>query len=659
MSSLHRLIGTVALRRPSPVTSYGATLLLIGAMTFVRSLAPAYVAPFLLYIPVLLIVSLAFGWGAGTLTLVLSTLIATAFYLPDGSLSGVEISLLCQYALVGGVMVWICDALRRSVGQNEATMARLNGANRILTESEAALTDANGRAEAAKAAAEQANTAKSEFLANMSHELRTPLSAIIGYSEMMAEEIADGCEASDLVADVGKVERNARHLLGLINDVLDLSKVESGKMEVYAEEFAVDDMLRDVAGAVATLVGKKGNTLEMRLTSGLGRMHSDLTKTRQVLFNFLSNAAKFTEGGTITLAATRETDVLGAEQLSFSVTDTGIGMTEEQLSRLFQRFEQADASTTRNFGGTGLGLALTRAFADMLGGTIAVSSRPGQGSTFTLAVPATYVAPAGEQASPDPDVISDDEAGTDVILVIDDDADQLALTTRFLHREGFRVQTATNGKSGLELARRLQPRAILLDVMMPGIDGWSVLSQIKADGTLSAIPVVMVTSVDQRSLAASLGASDYMLKPVDWSRFGKIVNQFRLAEPDRRGTVLLVEDEAMTRMAMRSTLEEDGWTVVEASDGEEGLRRAAETTPDIVIMDLNMPVLDGFGFLERVREVPGCSDIPIIVLTGRELSAGDRGKLRGASQILNRGDLSSATLAEKLRRLSPEAHDAS
>ena len=378
MSISHRLIGTLASRRPSPAADYGVTLLLIGAMTFVRYLAPDYVAPFLLFIPVLLVASLAFGRGPGTVSLALSTLIATWFYTRDGSLGGVDVSLLCQYAAVGGVMVLICHALRRSVVENEATLERLAGANRILVERETALVDANATAEAAKEAAEAANTAKSEFLANMSHELRTPLSAIIGYSEMMAEEVADGCEASELAADIGKVERNARHLLGLINDVLDLSKVESGKMDVYAEEFAVEDMLREVAGSVATLVGKKGNTLQVRVEAGLGRMHADLTKTRQVLFNFLSNAAKFTEGGTITLSSRRETDDAGIGRISFSVTDSGIGMTEEQLSRLFQRFEQADTSTTRNFGGTGLGLALTRAFADMLGGTVTVSSVPGK-----------------------------------------------------------------------------------------------------------------------------------------------------------------------------------------------------------------------------------------------------------------------------------------
>ncbi|WP_237478975.1 response regulator [Lichenibacterium dinghuense] len=507
---------------------------------------------------------------------------------------------------------------------------------------------------AAKAAAEEANVAKSTFIANMSHELRTPLSAIIGYSEMMAEEIADGCDGAELAGDMAKVENNARHLLGLINDVLDLSKIESGKMDVYAEAFEVEPTLREVAATVESLVGKKSNRLVLEMAPGLGRAHTDLTKLRQVLLNLLSNAAKFTEGGTVTLSASRGPGPGGADRLTFAVRDTGIGMTAEQLAKLFQRFTQADASTTRRFGGTGLGLSLTRAFADMLGGEVRVDSAEGQGSTFTFALPAIFVPAEPESASPDPEPASGEggEAGAgDLVLVIDDDADQRALTTRFLHREGFRVQVASDGRRGLEIARRLRPRAILLDVMMPGIDGWSVLTELKADPDLSSTPVVMVTSVDQRSLAASLGAAEYMIKPVRWDRFRDVMERFRSAS----GGILVVEDSDDARAAVCSMLADDGWTVTEAGDGHQGLARAAERRPDVVLLDLNMPTMDGFDFLDGLRRLPGCADVPVVVLTARNLSTEDRRRLRGASQILNKGDISLRALVERLHRLAEPA----
>jgi PAS domain S-box-containing protein len=575
---------------------------------------------------------------------------------------------------------WQAAAATRSPYQVEHRLRRADGAWRHMAVHGVPILDEDGsvrewvgthtdvterrQAEAAMQAArdeaEEANRAKSTFIANMSHELRTPLSAIIGYSEMLQEEIEDSGEASDIANDVGKIESNARHLLGLINDVLDLSKVESGKMEVYAETFDAAEMVRTVAATVQGLVEKKRNTLVVRLAPDLGAMHSDVTKMRQMLLNLLSNAAKFTEAGTITLSAEREVapDLAGdagehqADRMVFRVSDTGLGMTEDQLAKLFQRFQQADASTTRKFGGTGLGLSLTKAFSAMLGGDVEVESQSGQGSTFTVRLPARL---------PDPDEDGDEQprasangaeaagAGRDVVLVIDDDAAQRDLMSRFLEREGFSARAAADGAAGLALARALRPRAILLDVMMPGMDGWSVLSALKDDPSLASIPVVMVTFVSQRGLAAALGAADYVLKPVEWERFRQVMDRFRDAE----GDVLVVDDDADTRERMRAMLEKSGWTVVEASNGQEALQHVAYAIPRLILLDLTMPVMDGFTFLHALREQPGCADVPVVVLTARDLTNEERRRLSGANQVLNKGDTSLRDLAGKLHALVP------
>ncbi len=500
--------------------------------------------------------------------------------------------------------------------------------------------------EAARDEAEAANRAKSTFIANMSHELRTPLSAIIGYAEMLAEEAEDGVPPAGLLSDVRKIEGNARHLLGLINDVLDLSKVESGRMEAFAEEFELLPLLADVAATARSLAERKGNRLVLRAGDGLGRMHTDATRLRQILLNLLGNAAKFTEGGTITLAVRREPGPAGG-WLCFAVQDTGIGMTAEQLARLFRRFQQADASTTRRFGGTGLGLALSRAFAVLLGGEVTVSSAPGEGSTFTVRLPATLPPPvvaanAGDAAGPAPA-----EGGGGLVLVVDDDATQRELLARFLSREGFTPRLAADGATGLAMARAVPPRAILLDVTMPGMDGWSVLGALKADPELAPIPVVMVTFSPDRALAASLGAADYLMKPVNWERLREVMERVREGE----GDVLVVDDDPEARGRVRAVLERAGWSVREAGNGLEALEEVGRAPPRLVLLDLDMPVMDGFEALARLRERPEGAAVPVVVLTAMDLSAEDRRRLRGASQVLSKGEVGLRELVEQLRRL--------
>ncbi|MFC7739253.1 PAS domain S-box protein [Roseomonas sp. GCM10028921] len=516
----------------------------------------------------------------------------------------------------------------------------------------------------AKEAAEEANRAKSQFIANMSHELRTPLSAVIGYTELIEEEITDLASGAteDLLADIQKIRANARHLLDLINDVLDLSKVEAGKMELDPEDFDADGLVSEVAGTVQSLIAKNSNELILDMApEGLGGMYSDPVKLRQCLLNLLSNAAKFTKGGRITLSTRRlpPAESGGCDRVEFQVADTGIGMTEEQLSKLFRRFTQADSSTTRRFGGTGLGLALTKALCHLLSGDIQVRSTPGTGSTFTIRLPANLRSvrsgagtPCQEPAGAVPEV---EGCGADSVLVIDDDEPTRDLLSRFLAREGFRPLVAPNGEAGLQLARQYQPRAILLDVMMPGLDGWAVLSAIKKDPALANIPVVMVSVVQERGLAFSLGAADYLTKPVDWQQLKRAVEPYRPLAPSL-GQALVVDQDPGARAELRRLLEAEGWCVVEASGADEALRRMMEEAPRVLILDLHAPEPDGLALLQEIRRQAPWRSIPVLALAQRDPSPDERGRLRGqVAHIARAGDgghLPEELLSE-LRRIAP------
>jgi signal transduction histidine kinase/CheY-like chemotaxis protein len=516
----------------------------------------------------------------------------------------------------------------------------------------------------AKTSAEVANRAKSTFLANMSHELRTPLNAIIGYSEMVEEELQESGE-DGLATDVDKIKTAGKHLLSILNDVLDLSKIESGKMEIYIETFSVRSMVDDLCTTIDPVIKKNNNTLVVNVDNEIQAMSCDITKLRQSLINLLGNAAKFSEGEEIRLDVSLDKKLGGQPDILFKVIDRGIGLTEEQLQKLFQAFVQADASTTRKYGGTGLGLAITEKFCTMMGGAIAVESELGMGSTFTIRLPIQHRLPA--DASTDKPPSKDDSTSTPEVhlpksgvklLLIDDDHVMQDLIRRFFGSRGFSVSVANNGREGLAMAKEDPPKVILLDVMMPEMDGWSVLSSLKSDPDVSSIPVVMTTMVENRKLGFALGASDYLIKPLDRQQLNTVLFKYGNSKNNDDHTALVVEDDPESLEITSRSLERDGWRVIQAVNGREALDRLRETIPNVIILDLMMPVMDGFEFVEAVRANPLWQSLLIVILTAKDLTDADRSQLHGqVSKIYRKPESESNDLLEELHRLVQDAAD--
>ena len=383
----------------------------------------------------------------------------------------------------------------------------------------------------AKHAAEEANRAKSTFLANMSHELRTPLNAIIGYSEMLEEETRDSGKIEN-AQDLKKIQSAGKHLLSLINDVLDLSKIEAGKMGLHLETFDVSQVIEEMVTTLQPAAAKNANSIHVHLAKNVSVMKADITKVRQILFNLLSNACKFTDHGTISVNV-EQIKVEDRDWIQFQVHDTGIGISAKQKGNLFQEFAQADASIARKYGGTGLGLAITHRFVQLMKGQINVESEPGQGAIFTVQLPTHVVietteSTQSESADKVPAASSETKTGLETILVIDDDPSVRDLMSRFLTKLNFHVVAAANGEEGIRLAQQVHPLLITLDVVMPDCDGWAVLNRLKSDSELAEIPVIMVTVVDNEAMGLELGASNYLIKPVDRDRLAVLVEKHRI-----------------------------------------------------------------------------------------------------------------------------------
>jgi PAS domain S-box-containing protein len=490
---------------------------------------------------------------------------------------------------------------------------------------ELALEETNLALRKARDAALQSNRAKSEFLANMSHELRTPLNAIIGYGELLLED-AEAASQGSLSADLKKILAAGRHLLALINDVLDMSKIEAGKMEIDVQEFALAELLSSVRDYVLPLAERRNNTLEIQIDSAPERVVYDQQKLRQILINLISNACKFTSDGQIRV----EVAVDESGWLTLRVADTGIGMSAEQLSKLFRPFMQADSSMTRRYGGTGLGLAISQRFCEMMGGRIEVSSSLGRGSTFTLRLPQNVPvprAPAGDTRT---------EGQEPLILVIDADQSTYSTLSATLAERGLRVEWARTGDAGFHAAREQRPHVIVLDINMPAKQGWNVLAQLKEDAQTAPIPVVMVTSLENPDQGLALGAADYLIKPIRPDLLIATVQRWLMPSNENLTVLVVDDDEAMLEIVQRK-LHGAGYRTVTATNGRAGLEAVEAHDPVLIVLDLMMPEMDGFEFLRRLKQHPRHFQVPVIVATAKDLTDTERLVLKeSASKVIQK-----------------------
>ncbi|HEY0159707.1 MAG TPA: response regulator [Thermoanaerobaculia bacterium] len=501
--------------------------------------------------------------------------------------------------------------------------------------------------------AEEANRAKSIFLANMSHELRTPMNAIIGFSEILVERLGEKIEPK-YVGFLRSILTSGQHLLSIINDILDLSKVEAGKMEIYPETFPVRGAIESVCQVMKGLSGKKNVTFELDVAPGVETIETDHAKFKQILYNLLSNAVKFSKAnGTVTIRARRD-----GESVAVTVIDRGIGIAPEHQAVIFDEFRQIDTTTSRTYGGTGLGLSLVRKFVELQRGTVSVSSKPGEGSEFTFTLPQRFAGAAipSPIVGPDGVVVPPGER----VLVVEDEDEAFEALSAYLQSAGYVPIRARSGEEALKLARAMRPRAITLDLVLPGMEGWQVLRTLKGNQDTCDLPVIIVSMQENRELALAFGADDYFVKPVDWPRLLR-----RLAEITgrdmlpRNARLLLIDDDLSVQHLLEQELAREGYVLEIATSGAEALERAERTPPDVIILDLMMPGMSGFEVAERLRQRESTSRIPILVLTAKDLTADDRDRLRdGVNGLVVKGSASGARLIRAIRSLgssSPRA----
>ncbi|MDA9021304.1 response regulator [Gammaproteobacteria bacterium] len=508
----------------------------------------------------------------------------------------------------------LADNSDRNASEEASVELMLVAFSRMSDEVGGLIDARTGEMETARDEARDASDQKTKFFANMSHELRTPLNAILGYGEMLYEDCED-LGYDDLLPDLKKITSSGSHLLSLINNILDLSKIEAGKMELFITSFEIENMVETIKNISEPLAAKNDNGFVVNFDGAMGSMSQDETKLRQCLTNFLSNGFKFTKNGTVTLDV-RARSVEGVEFIDFAVIDTGAGMSAEGVAKVFEEYTQAERSTSANHGGTGLGLPISKKFAEMMGGEVVLTSEEGVGSVFTLSVPREC--PEYNEDDVDSNVINLD-SDDNLVVLVDDDVAMHDLIKRTISKLNLTLIGATNSEKGMELIREVKPKLILLDVLMPGRDGWSLLKECKTDQELKDIPVIMISQLNQSNLAASLGANDYLTKPIDRSHFVNTVQRL-LGAGAKNQKVLVIDDDKDVRELLSRLLKDAGYRPIDARDGKEGLERTKDE-PALIILDLEMPRMDGFEFLDNyIKDVPEEKRAPVLVFSGKDLT---------------------------------------
>ncbi len=542
----------------------------------------------------------------------------------------------------------LAESLSRTNQQLEAQSEELQeqseelqGQTEELQHTSEELQEQNLELEAQKNQVEEANRLKSEFLSNMSHELRTPLNSINALSQVLGMQAKDKLnEEENNYLEI--IERNGKRLLSLINSILDLSKIESGKMDISPQSVSIKSLLTIIRESMQSLADKRDNSIELNITENLPTIETDESRMHQVLLNIISNSVKFTEKGSVSISAKQE-----KENVIVKVKDTGIGISAEMLPSIFDEFRQVDGSSSRQFEGTGLGLAIAHKLINVLGGNITVKSKLGVGSEFSISFPLKW---HGETIIDYTTKLESKLFNTvkNTILVVDDDPKVIKNISEYLKKSGYDIISTTSGKEAITLAEKYQPYAITLDIIMPEMDGWEVLQKLKLNPKTSDIPVIVISVSNERDTGYALGASGYINKPVDKQ---VLISEIRKLNEEPE-TVMIVDDNELELKHMAEIIEAENIETILAHDGEESIKLIAKKNPDILVLDLLMPGMDGFQVLEQIRKNPETQNLPVIVVTAKDITEDDKMQLSGkVSTLITKSSTTPQDLYKEINRI--------